>query len=155
MVQDMKNKQPGPSYFMLLRISRHLLIKVSVCVCVCVFSSKLCSGSVNMNSVLSQRKKVWEKKEKKPCSKSLIWFGSLVQDRQAFQASVYSENSWSKQHCCFNFLIKLLWFLQPTVTKAAECKAILILFCMSVKPSWYYFASLFWAPFWTHSRCLV
>ena len=58
MVQDMKNKQPGPSYFMLLRISRHLLIKVSVCVCVCVFSSKLCSGSVNMNSVLSQRKKV-------------------------------------------------------------------------------------------------
>lgn len=26
--------------------------------CVCVFSSKLCSSSVNMNSVLSRRKKV-------------------------------------------------------------------------------------------------
>lgn len=124
MVQDRKNNQPGPSYFMPWRLSRRLSIKVSVGVCVCV---PVNSAQVVWTWTLSSHKgkKVWKKKEKKPWSKSLIWFGSLAQGSQAFQASVYSENSWSKQHCYFNFLIKLLWFLQPTVTKAAECKTVL------------------------------
>lgn len=95
---------------------------VGVCVCFPVNSAQV----VRTWTLFSHKgRKVWKKQEKKPWSKSLLWFGSLAQGSQAFQASVYSENSWSKQHCYFNFLIKLLWFLQPTVTKAAECKTVL------------------------------
>lgn len=141
MVRDRKNNQPGHPILCFEECQGACQLKW-VWGCVCVFSSKLYSGCVNMNSVLSQRKKVWKKKEKKPRSKSLIWFGSLARGSQAFQASVYSENSWSKQHCFFNFLIKLLWFLQPPWQRQRSVKPCSILFCISAPSS-----------VWTHSRC--